>query len=277
MKALELKELQAIELRLLKQVDEVCRRENIRYFLAEGTMLGAVREKGIIPWDDDVDIAMPRPDYERFVAICQKEELPFRMCCTATEPRYGYTYGKVMAPDTELIEDVGNRGGVDMGVFVDIFPLDGAGNSPEEALAWAKKNRLLHALVVASNWRRYKPSLWRNKKQEIIRLAAFVITRFTKPGWLAKRLEKRYKSIPYESSSYVYSPMSMRPGYNVAPRVWLEETVCMDFEDSKFPVPVGYHEWLTDHYHDYMTPPPPEKRGSVHSFDVYYRGENTLS
>ena len=111
-------------LRILMAVDKTCRENQLRYYIWAGTMIGAVRHKGFIPWDDDIDIAMPRPDYERFIAH-SKEWLPqpYEFVCAENDPRYPLPFGKVQDASTTLIErtHLHYLGGI----YIDVFPIDG--------------------------------------------------------------------------------------------------------------------------------------------------------
>ena len=123
-KAIELDQLKKIELGILQEVHNVCIEQGLRYSLAGGTLLGAVRHGGFIPWDDDIDIMMPRPDYNKLIEYCMNNETPFRLVSTETEKGYGYIFAKAVDQKTFIIEQNGNRGNADMGVYVDIFPID---------------------------------------------------------------------------------------------------------------------------------------------------------
>ncbi len=270
MEKLTLKEIQALELGVLRQVDELCRREKLRYCLCGGTLLGALRHGGFIPWDDDIDIAMPRPDYERFVALCQREGLPFRLCCHETEPDYGYLFAKVWDPATRVVDVVGSRTAVDIGVGIDIFPMDGLGNSRAEALKNFRKTSFLRELLVAANWKGYSRSKTRAWYYEPIRLTFFLLSRLVKPSALVERLQKTLRGICFDEADYVAIVMGVYRERDIIEKRLLEEAE-MEFEGERFVVPAGYATWLGQIYGDYMTPPPPEKQVTHHSFDAYYR------
>lgn len=118
------RDLQLRTLQNLLAVDKVCREHNIIYYISDGTMLGAVRHGGFIPWDDDLDIVMPRPDYDRFIAHASEWlPAPYELVCTENDDRCAYTLAKVIDGSTTLIERWSfNQLG---GIFIDIFPLDG--------------------------------------------------------------------------------------------------------------------------------------------------------
>ena len=97
-------ELKTIQLDILDAVAEFCEARGIHYFLDSGTLLGAVRHKGYIPWDDDIDIAMPREDYDRFMKVFNSEQQRYRFCCPEIDPEFYYGYGKIVDPKTVLYE-----------------------------------------------------------------------------------------------------------------------------------------------------------------------------
>ena len=127
-------------LNILKKLDGICREQGLRYFLFYGTLIGAIRHKGFIPWDDDLDVAMPRPDFDKLVAYCRqhRQELqPMQLMTVDDNPQYVYPIARFS--DTRYrvkyqgIRDYG------LGLFVDIYPLDGCGNTEEEAKAWVQQ------------------------------------------------------------------------------------------------------------------------------------------
>ena len=128
MPAYSIKELQQHILPILIDVDRVCREHNIRCYICDGTMLGAIRHGGFIPWDDDVDVCMPRPDYERFMQHA-KEWLPGHLeaICAENDNDYPFPFGKIQDNTTTLIE----RMHIDYigGLYIDVFPIDGMPDS----------------------------------------------------------------------------------------------------------------------------------------------------
>ncbi len=113
---------------MLQEIDKICRHYHIRYYLAGGTLLGAVRHQGFIPWDDDIDIAMPREDYEQFIKIMSHKKHPiYKLLAIECTKGYPYTFAKVVDTRTRLVEEIG-KDLHQMGVFIDIFPIDGMGN-----------------------------------------------------------------------------------------------------------------------------------------------------
>lgn len=129
-----LRKLQMTELEILLKVDEICRKNNIKYFLVGGTLLGAVRHKGFIPWDDDLDIAMPREDYNKFVELSNAElGNLYHFQCLENDKDYWLLFGKVRKSGTIFAEERLKNIQTNKGIFIDVFPLDD-GNDPDDTL-----------------------------------------------------------------------------------------------------------------------------------------------
>ena len=124
-------ELKKIELEMFKYYLAICEKHDLKYFLIGGTLLGAVRHKGFIPWDDDIDIGMPRPDYEKFLLVAQKE-LPEHIFLQThnTDIEYPNCFAKLRNSDTTFIETSCKKLKINHGIYIDIFPLDGCCISP---------------------------------------------------------------------------------------------------------------------------------------------------
>lgn len=121
----KLRQLQLIELDILKEFVRICDKYTLRYYIVGGTLLGAVRHRGFIPWDDDIDVAMPREDYERFAAISQEElGQEYFYQSADTDPHYFLSYAKVRKKETFVFESRFQNVTFQQGVFIDIFPLD---------------------------------------------------------------------------------------------------------------------------------------------------------
>ena len=271
MREINLEEMKKIELRTLEEINAICKENGFRYTLCGGTLLGAVRHKGFIPWDDDIDILMPRKDYDAFVKYCSENETPFSLLCTETEPKYGYIYAKAIAKDTFIVEKAANRYHVDLGVFVDVFPLDGMGNDLKEAKKTFNKTRFYRELLVASNWKKFFRSKTKSWIYEPIRLAFFLLSRFVSPNKLIEKIQCTARKTDFDSSVYAGNlggTYRFRETMKTSAQNEFEE---IEFEGKKFSAIKHYDEYLTNLYGDYMQLPPEEKRITHHTFDAYYK------
>ena len=161
---LKLEEIQEQSVKILYALDSICRQEGIKYFLAYGTLLGAVRHNGFIPWDDDIDVMMPREDYERFEEYCinNSEELyPIALFSQKTESRYPYVINRLCDIRYSIIRDDEEDCG--MGLFVDIYPLDGMGNTINEAVAIERRVHPLSSMFCQSSKKYIKIGSTRKK------------------------------------------------------------------------------------------------------------------
>ena len=270
----DLSQMKQIELQTLKAIHKICEEQGFRYSLAGGTLLGAIRHGGFIPWDDDIDIMMPRPDYNKLIAYCMKNETPFRLICTETEKNYGYIFAKAVDTDTVIVEHDGNRGGIHMGVFVDIFPIDGLGCSEQAAKKKYNEKRFRRELLVAYNWTHYFRSKTRSVIYEPIRLAFFFLSRFVNPKKLIQKINKQFPEGDFDSADYVGSVGGSYRTKEIVRQSLYREYIDLQFEDCKFKAIKNYDAYLSAIYGDYMQLPPEEKRVTHHSFTAYFKQDH---
>lgn len=243
---------------ILCYVDKICNENNIKYWISYGTLLGAIRHNGFIPWDDDIDIDMPRDDYNRFLEIT-KNEKKYKTLTVLNTKGYNYPFAKVVDTDTYVIE-YENCPIKEMGVYVDIFPVDNLGNSKEEAKEECRK---LNKLA----WRvwGYNGICWKNNGIKGIILKCIGLKSLYKN--LLKAVEnKRTKECKYvglnfyrDDNMYIYE------------KEWFEKITKHVFEGKEFNIPEKYDEFLTYLYGDYMKLPPEDERVTLHNMDCYYR------
>ena len=268
----DLDEIKRIEITVLKEIDTLCRKLHLRYYLGYGTLIGAIRHKGFIPWDDDIDILMPRPDYDRLIKYCADNETSFGLIAHEIDEDCNRLFAKAYAKNTLVYEyDTDNKKiSNNYGVWVDIFPLDGLGDSYESSVELLKKEKVLINLYAISLLKKYKKNPQRPWYHEPIRLFCYLITRFTSPKRLIKKIEGLTAELEFDNCIYC-GVVCGDINYNeVLSRTVYGEGINVEFEGERFRAPMGYDEYLTSIYGDYMTLPPVEERVPIHSFDAYY-------
>lgn len=266
-----LEELKRIELEILKQVAAICSQENLRYSLCGGTLLGAIRHGGFIPWDDDIDIFMPRPDYNKFIDYCKSHPTPFELMAFETNSQYGYLFAKAMNRNTKICEINGNRNGVDLGVYIDIFPIDALGKTYAQAKTQFEKSRFERELLVAYNWRRFFRSKTRSMIYEPIRLAFFLLSRFVKSENLIRKIEAKYPKVNFSEAKYAGVICGSYRFKKILPIEIYTEFDTITFEGCEFMSIKNKEAYLQSIYGNYMELPPENKRVTHHSFDAYYK------
>ncbi|MCR5484810.1 MAG: LicD family protein [Clostridiales bacterium] len=248
-------ELQKCLLDILLEVDRLCRENGIKYFLIGGTLLGAVRHNGFIPWDDDLDIAMDLDDYRRFLKIARKK-LPDTLFlqCTYTDLWYP-AFAKIRKNGTAMIEKEFKGRNFHQGVWIDVFPLVSVPEDEKKAASLNKKIRLSYILTQDAFWTKDdKPS----PKLKALSLIPLSLRRF------ACRMIRKNALKPAQKGKYCThcSHFRLRRRYLSED---FGETVYIGFEGHELPCPKGYDSILTAAYGDYMTPPPPDKRTAAHN------------
>ncbi len=270
MKELNFKEVQSTAYGVLKYIHDICKQENIRYFLAYGTLIGAIRHKGFIPWDDDLDIMMPRPDFDRFVTYCNSHnETPYKLMNMDNTPNYPYFNTRVC--DTRTIIDTYHEQSVGMGVFVDVCALDGLGERYEESLKQMKKSKRLCSLMFLATRSKFHYGLTKGYVKNLLKLPAFITAHLLGTSFLARRMQRLLGKCNYDKSNYVGCLVwsSYTPIKEVFPKKWAEEIIEGQFEDDIFFIPKHYDELLRKIYGDYMQLPPEKDRIYHHLFTAY--------
>ncbi len=261
MKKLSTDEIKKIALDILIDVDRFCIENNITYFLACGTLLGAIKYKGFIPWDDDIDIMMPRPDYERFLNLYKSDKYK------VLSPSEGmYFYGKVYDTNTEVIEN-GNdyKKYSPIGIDIDVFPLDGIVNDEKIIKRKVKKSAFLETLLRLSN----QPIFYRKNKLKAINR---IIPRIIGSKNIVKLIENNAKEYKYVDSDYVIRYKDTPNGNSCAIEKDVFKIIRKEFEGYMFNVPEGYNIWLSKFYRkDYLTYVPDVNQRRTHNRLTYFK------
>lgn len=260
----ERKKLWAIQMDLYLKLAQVCERHGLRYFAFTGTLLGAARHNGFVPWDDDVDIVMPRADYERLVAFEEEFQHPYFLQVPGRDGEYSFSYMKVRNSRTAQVSRPFMHHKFNQGVQIDIFPLD-RWDYEEGRAAYARINELN---IDNSNYMRQgypnpdesmlsRMKAWSGRSaRENLREIYTLSTQFN----VTKSLEwftcPSCTIYPYERFVFKYE--------------WIHSIVRVPFESIQMQIPSFYNEILSVNYGDWHKFPPVESRGEWHgneSFD----------
>lgn len=269
-KEIDLRQLKKIEYRLLREFHAICEKENLRYSLGGGTLLGAVRHKGFIPWDDDIDLMMPRPDYDKFIAYCLDNEAPFGLKSFETDKNYVDLSAKIFDKTTVLVDNDVLDDDKKIGVNIDIFPVDGLGDAYKKAKRKFRSTAFKRNLLIAAQWKKFYRSKTHAWYYEPFRFAFYVLSRFVNKSKLFDKIQKKYKKIDFNSVSYAAAVGGSYREKEVLPQNVFTEYTDLPFEDGSFKAVAQYDKYLSSIYGDYMTLPPEGKRVSHHTFKAYY-------
>ena len=249
----DIKEVQAVMLDILTVVDELCQKHGIKYILDGGSMLGAVRHGGFIPWDDDLDIAMLREDYEKLMEVC-KTELPeeYLWQSAETEPNYPLNFAKIRKKNTVYKERSYKDLDMNQGVYIDVFPIDNT--NPEKLPKQLKKLAFLHIVKFT------KLKIYKKKKRFLF--YPFCLESKKSMDKRAKRLMTQENHTKTDLVYKICHAGKMKPTY---PRSIYEDVIRYPFCGKEFYIPADYENFLRGRFGDYMQLPPVDKQQPCHN------------
>ena len=263
------------QLDLLTELDRICKKRNISYFLTGGTLLGAIRHGGFIPWDDDLDVALLRPEYEKLMEALREELDPaFFLHDWYTDPHSPLPYAKLKIRGTHYRETVSDRCAMDDAIFIDIFPYDNTPVCPRLQKKQAKQLFLLRRLImVRAGFRLGGNSRGKRLFYGALRAVSFLLPM----GWMKRRFDRictwggngDSEFVTCLHGAYAYTRETKH-------RAMLEKTVPHAFETGQFPVPEDYDGFLRSHYGNYMQLPPEEQRVGIHGVLLMDLGDYTV-
>ena len=254
----DINELRQIQMGILDEVHRFCEAHGLRYFLSSGTLIGAVRHQGYIPWDDDIDIYMPREDYEQFLKTYQDPRGIYRVIDPKRESHYYYTFAKVVDRRTRMVED--EVQGYEIGVYMDIFPVDYVTENMQERERVFRLKHLLYKI------RRCKLSHenYLSSKLAYLCYRYLPITVRQLNRWI-----ERLIVLP-EPTDTVCNMTEAGPKLKGCfPAADIASSVDIAFEGRTYKTMVGYKDYLERTYGDYMTLPPVEQR-VTHHFEAWW-------
>ena len=263
MRSIPIEELKLLQREVLDDIVQFCQEHGLRYTLAYGTLLGALRHKGYIPWDDDIDIHMPRPDYEKFLSLYNNRNSDYSVVTHEMDRRYHVPFAKVYRKGT-IVKEFFYKQNV-FGAYVDIFPIDGI---KDERQAWWC-GQLIRCMYIKTSIFCERQSIARKLRLAVTKL---ILLPFTEHFILTRiaRISTRYR---YEECDQVCSFGSRTALREILPRTVFDEYTMLPFEGKEYRAPKGYDTYLSQKYGDYMTLPPVEKRVSTHDSQAYWTEE----
>ncbi|CYU15216.1 LicD family protein [Streptococcus suis] len=270
MEKLNLEDVHKVALQLLIEFDSICKANSFRYSLGGGTLLGAIRHKGFIPWDDDIDLMMPRPDYDKFIEYCSTTKVPFN--CHSLYQTEGYVdlFCRLSDKNTYVIDDSGDVD-YDVGVTIDIFPIDGLGNTFDNALENFNKSRWQRELLIAAKWKRFFRSKTRPIFFEPIRFLLFLVSRFIDKEKLSREIDTTCRLQAFNTSIYAGCISGVYREKEIMLKSTFLEYSSVEFEKHQFEMIEDYNTYLVQHYGNYMELPPIEKQISHHRGTFYWK------
>jgi len=264
MKELTKEETRGLMLEILSEVASFCDEHSIDYFLSSGTLIGAVRHKGFIPWDDDIDIDIPRPDYDRFLELYKKEG-HYAICQPGDNNCYTF-FTKVFDDRTIKKEDDVDYGLLEpFGVYIDIFPLDGQPSSVRQFSHQTKFRNYIYRFLLLS--------IRNNKDFSFFAKFLSSLCRMIGKDFFIKSYIKSARRYRFDSSDFVGMISPFSGIKNRHSRTVYSSRVSLPFEGFSFWAPVGYDEYLTNIYGDYMTPPAVGERNSTHTGHFFWKND----
>ena len=271
MRIIENETLKQIETNLLRCFIEICNKQDYRYSICGGTLIGAVRHGGFIPWDDDIDILMPRTDFERFLIYCKQNDPVFGVMHYSTKAGYCDGILKIYDPNTIIDDGVTYFYRLGLGIYIDVFPVDGMGNTKKDAIKLYHSSWFSRNVLIPIKWSRFIPSKTNCIFFEPGRFLFYLISRLTDGNKLIKKMDEKYQKTSFDSCEYAGSVYGSYKDKEVFPKAYLEEYINLPFEGMEVRAMARYHDYLTHYYGDYMILPPKEEQVSHHGFTAYYK------
>lgn len=261
-KEISLQDSKQLLLEMMIDIDRCCREHNIEYSMSYGTLLGAVRHHGFIPWDDDIDLMMTRDNFERFKQIYHSDRYEM---LTDKDKEWGLHFIRICDTNTELVIDYLYESIKNHGLWIAIFPVD---NMPDNDNDW---NNMKRRILIYDGIRRLKISKWAPLSGFYKNISKMILRRVLLPipiNYIIKQIKKTLISYNNVSTKNVFEKGGV---FHVYPSVWFENYIDLSFEGYFFRSIVNYDDYLTQEYGDYMTPPPESERVPKHDYVAYWK------
>lgn len=261
---LTMNEFQKVMREALVEFIRVCDEHHLRYYLVTGSALGAVRHQGFIPWDDDIDVAMPREDAMKLLKLKDEFRYPYFLQHYTTDKSYPYPYMKLRDSSTTYIENLMQFHPINHGIWIDIFIIDGM--SKKETLTKKRKNAwlwFLFYIVYAANfwakptWKTFIPQLF-------LYVISLLLLPFKINNWLIKAIDRSMQKIKYDEARLVGAYLLWGGNKEAMPKHLYGKGTKAIFEGLEVVIPEYYDEYLTRRFGNYMALPPEDKRYGHH-------------
>ncbi len=264
---IELNELRQIQLEIMDVVDFFCRTNGIRYYITAGTLIGALRHRGYIPWDDDIDIVMLRDDYERFIHKFAAFDGRYKVDCFEINRHCTNAYAKVYDDTTIMYQGNEDKNQSPIGINIDVFPLDYVTDNYQDAVDLKNKIKLYDNIITVKNIVRKN----RGFKKNISLLFLKVLCSFFSYSWCVKHINHIARQYEMNKQSrYVVNAVIYAKGEReILEREWFSDALELQFENRKYLAPIGADLYMRRLFGDYMQLPPEDKRVTHHSFKAY--------
>lgn len=255
----EFEKVRKVQVEILIEFDRICQKNNIHYNLYFGTMLGAVRHQGFIPWDDDIDVAMTRENYNKFLSVYSKDlENDYFVQTYESDPNFFRPFARVRKNDTIYKQRHYQNLNIHHGVFIDVFPLDSVyENQAKEYLRYRYLHRLRRLNVIKHFGVDKDANLVKKKMQQLIDR---VLPGLKFNQYITKVMTKRNRKNLDYLNHLTDGTESFKYKLNLVKKEDFLDSTLVNFEGNKFPIPVKYDKYLTRIYGDYMKLPPKENR-----------------
>jgi len=262
-----IRDIQKVQLEILLEFDRICKKNNIKYQLFAGTLLGAIRHKGFIPWDDDVDVCLLRKDYKRFIKSCKIDlKAKYFLQTFETDKNYVMQFAKIRKNNTKFVERGTSKCNIHQGIYIDVFPLD---NVLPDKFIGKVQQKLLY-IVGRTNLSRVKMHCMHAKKptEKYLSFIMHYLLKLVPKNWTDRLQTKIACMFEKQDTKYIthLTNGASKNTYNryMMKKVEFYNTINVNFEQGNFPIPKNYDEVLTRLFGDYMTPPPVNEQLAHH-------------